>query len=99
MNAFVVPSVKWPELNISCTPPMFLVGSKPNISFDALLPLVISFSSARGSKSESESELSKFKPSSFVPIDGFSASIGFVIVLRGGTIGANVFLGDVSIKS
>jgi hypothetical protein len=99
VNAFVVPSVKLPELNILC-PPIFFVGSKPNISFDAfVLPFTISFSSARGSKSESESELRRFNPSSLVPIVGFSASIGFVIEFLGGTIGANVFFGDVSINN
>lgn len=68
-------------------------GSKPNKSFEILLPLCISCSSARGSKSESESEFNK-SPSSFVPTEGFSDSIVFEIPLRGGTIGAKVFFGD-----
>lgn len=81
MDIFVVPLVKLPLENNCC--PCDFGGSKPNKSLEILLPLlmpllIISASSALGSKSLSESEFNS-KPSSFVPTDGFSESIGFDI--------------------
>lgn len=81
MDILVVPLVKLPLENNCC--PCDFGGSKPNKSLEILLPLlmpllIMSASSALGSKSLSESEFNS-NPSSFVPTDGFSESIGFDI--------------------
>lgn len=55
----------------NCWPNVCFGGSKPNKSFVILW--LVSFSSARGSKSLSESELIK-RPSNLVPTLGLNAS-------------------------
>lgn len=91
--------------------PIVFGGSKPKKSFEILLPFpfdddvvvddeLVSLSSARGSKSLSESEFSS-KPSNFVPTLGFNASNVLLIWFcrfLGGTIGAKCFP-DVSINN
>lgn len=99
---FVVPfTIELAFIVNNCWPIVAFGGSKPKNDSDAFFSVEkISFSSARGSKSLSESEFSK-SPSSFVPTDGFNASKVELIWLckfLGGTIGAKC-LSDVSISN
>lgn len=75
----------------NCCPIVVFGGSKPKNDSDEFFSAEnISFSSARGSKSLSESEFNN-NPSNFVPTDGFNASNVELIWLwrfLGGTIGA-----------